>query len=107
MKPIVILFSRFDETLTYAIEEFAKYTERMSGHTLTVTSRHVPVLPRENAEGVIRFGLFADLCGEAFRDQYNGLQPSEHDQTAFEGYAGFPLDLRFSLSFGVIYRINY
>ena len=53
------------------------------------------------------FGLFADLCGEAFRDQYNGLQPSEHDQTAFEGYAGFPLDLRFSLSFGVIYRINY
>ena len=53
------------------------------------------------------FGIFADLCGEAFNDQYNGLQPSEHDQTAFTGYAGFPLDLRLSLSLGVIFRINY
>ncbi|MBO4536597.1 MAG: hypothetical protein J5702_05260 [Bacteroidales bacterium] len=53
------------------------------------------------------FGIFADLCGEAFNDQYNGLQPSEHDQTAYTGYAGFPLDLRVSLSLGVIFRINY
>ena len=53
------------------------------------------------------FGIFADLCGEAFNDRYNGLRPSEHDQTAFTGYAGFPLDLRLSLSLGVIFRINY
>lgn len=53
------------------------------------------------------FGIFADLCGEAFNDRYNGLLPTEHDQTAFTGYAGFPLDLRLSLSLGVIFRINY
>lgn len=53
------------------------------------------------------FGLFADFCTEAFNDQYNGLQPSKQDQTAFTGYAGFPLDMRFSLSLGIIYRINY
>lgn len=53
------------------------------------------------------FGIFADLCGEAYRDRYNGLQPTEQDQTAYTGYAGFPFDLRFSLSLGVIYRLNY
>ena len=53
------------------------------------------------------FGLFADFCGEAFNDQYNGLQPTEQDQTAFAGYAGFPLDVRMSLSLGVIIRMNY
>ena len=61
MKQIVILYSRFDETLDYAVEEFTKYTERMSGYTMTVTGRHVPILPRENEEGVIRFGLLSDL----------------------------------------------
>ena len=58
---MLILFSRFDETLTYAIEEFTKYAERMSDHALTVTSRHVPVLPRENVPGAIRFGLLSDF----------------------------------------------
>lgn len=53
------------------------------------------------------FGVFADFCGEAYNDQYNGLQPTKEDQTAFTGYAGFPLDLRFALSLGVIFRINY
>ena len=43
---------------------------------------------------------------EAYRDNYNGLQPTEHDQTAYTGYAGFPLDLRPMLSLGVIFRIN-
>lgn len=52
------------------------------------------------------FGIFADLCGEAYGDQYNGLQPTERDQGDFSGYAGFPLDLRASLSFGIIFRIN-
>ncbi len=58
---MLILYSRFDETLTYAIEEFTKYAERMSDFTLTVTSRHVPVLPKENVEGAIRFGLLSDF----------------------------------------------
>ena len=52
------------------------------------------------------FGIFVDLCGEAYRDNYNGLQPTEKDQGFFTGYAGFPLDLRFTLSFGVIFRIE-
>ena len=52
------------------------------------------------------FGIFADLCGEAYNDQYNGLQPTKEDQSAYKGYAGFPLDLRAMLSFGVIFRIN-
>lgn len=53
------------------------------------------------------FGFFADFCGEAYNDQYNGLQPTKQDQTHFEGYAGFPLDIRLSLSIGIIYRFNY
>ena len=52
------------------------------------------------------FGIFADLCGEAYRDDYNGLQPTKKDQQHYEGYAGFPLDLRGMRSFGVIFRIN-
>ena len=52
------------------------------------------------------FGIFADLCGEAYKDNYNGLQPSQSDQDQYKGYAGFPLDLRGMLSFGVIFRIN-
>ena len=52
------------------------------------------------------FGIFADLCGEAYRDNYNGLQPTENDQHYFTGYAGFPLDMRFTLSFGIIFRID-
>ena len=52
------------------------------------------------------FGLFADFCGEAYKDHYNGLLPTKEDQTAFTGYAGFPFDLRFSASVGLIFRIN-
>lgn len=52
------------------------------------------------------FGLFIDLCGEAYRDDYNGLQPTKKDQEHYSGYAGFPLDLRAMASFGVIFRIN-
>lgn len=51
-------------------------------------------------------GIFADLSGEAYRDDYNGLQPTSSDHGDSKGYAGFPLDLRASLSFGVIFRIN-
>ena len=52
------------------------------------------------------FVVYADLCGEAYRDDYNGLQPTKEDQSYFKGYAGFPLDLRAMLSFGVIFRVN-
>ena len=52
------------------------------------------------------FGIFADLCGEAFTDRFNGLDPFERDHTAGKGYAGFPFDLRASLSLGVLYRFR-
>jgi hypothetical protein len=50
------------------------------------------------------FGIFADLCGEAFHDRYNGLMPTEQDMERYEGYPGFPLDLRGKFSLGVIYH---
>lgn len=50
------------------------------------------------------FGVYADLCGEAYTDMYNGLMPSKEDQTHYEGYAGFPLDLRGILSLGLVYH---
>lgn len=49
-------------------------------------------------------GLLADLCGEAYTDLYNGLQPSAEDQKQYEGYGGFPLDLRGMLSLGIVYH---
>ena len=57
------------------------------------------------AEYVMRSGIgfFADACGEFYTDQYNGLQPSEEDQQAFEGYAGFPFDVRGLVSLGMVY----
>jgi len=51
-----------------------------------------------------RFGIFADLCGEAYTDSYNGLLPNSDDQTKVDGYAGFPLDLRGLCSLGVLFR---
>lgn len=48
------------------------------------------------------FGVFADFCGEAYTDQYNGLRPSAEEQKAYEGYGGFPLDLRGLISFGIV-----
>lgn len=48
-------------------------------------------------------GFFGDLCGEGYTDMYNGLMPGK-DETGFEGYGGFPLDLRGLLTFGVVYH---
>lgn len=48
-----------------------------------------------------RLGIYMDLCGEAYTDGYNGLKPSETEQQNYQGYAGFPLDLRGLLSLGV------
>ena len=51
------------------------------------------------------FGIFGDLCGEAYTDKYNGLMPGKEELAEnFEGYGGFPLDLRGLISFGVLYR---
>lgn len=50
-------------------------------------------------------GVFGDICGEAYTDKYNGLMPSAEEQANnYEGYGGFPLDLRGLVSVGVLYR---
>lgn len=45
--------------------------------------------------------LFADLCVEAYTDNYNGLRPSDADKVAATGYPGFPFDLRPTFSAGL------
>jgi hypothetical protein len=52
------------------------------------------------------FGFFADLGLEAYHDMYNGLMPSKEEQKSYEGYGGFPLDLRGMLTFGIIYHFQ-
>ena len=51
-------------------------------------------------------GIYADLCGEAYTDAFNCLQPTKQDKesTAYEGYPGFPFDLRGLCSFGVAFH---
>lgn len=49
-------------------------------------------------------GVLVDACSEFYTDRYNGLQPSRSDQGRFDGYGGFPFDLRFILSFGIAYH---
>lgn len=51
-------------------------------------------------------GIFADLCGEAYTDAFNGLRPDKEDQADYEGSAGFPYDLRVVLTFGVSYKFK-
>ena len=51
-------------------------------------------------------GIFADICGEAYTDNYNGLEPWTWDHAKGTGYAGFPLDLRGLASFGILLRFN-
>ena len=50
-------------------------------------------------------GLQLDLCGEAYTDHYNGLEPNKGDQSKVEGYAGFPLDLRGIASVGILFYL--
>ena len=53
------------------------------------------------------FAIYLDVCGEAYADEYNGLLPSLQDQTqTYEGYGGFPFDLRGLVSLGFIYRFR-
>lgn len=51
-------------------------------------------------------GIFADLSGEAYTDNYNGLMPKAEDFDAYQGYAGFPFDLRGLLSLGLVYHFR-
>ena len=51
-------------------------------------------------------GIFADICGEAYNDTFNGLQPFEWDHDKGQGYAGFPVDLRGLVSIGLVLRFN-
>jgi len=46
-------------------------------------------------------GMFFELGGTGFADNYNGLEPGEFDHYG-EGYAGFPLDIKISASIGFI-----
>lgn len=48
------------------------------------------------------FGVFGDVCGEAYTDKYSGLKPDKADQPK-GGYSGLPVDLRGLLTFGCIY----
>ena len=51
------------------------------------------------------FGIYVDLCGEAYLDNYNGLRPTSGDQSQVErGYAGFPFDMRALASLGLIFH---
>lgn len=55
---------------------------------------------------VLQFlGLTVELCGEAYTDHYNGLEPGKKDQSQVDGYAGFPLDLRGIVSLGVLFYL--
>ena len=79
------------------------------GHTFGFTESHHPwqqISPKNTAFGfrggfiaeydfTPSIGVFIDLGGEAYADNYNGLQPAKTDQENYKGYAGFPLDLRF------------
>ena len=49
-----------------------------------------------------RFGLFADLCGEAYTDSYNGINPV--GEVNEKGRPGFPLDMRGVLSCGLVFH---
>ena len=58
------------------------------------------------AEYVFKSGLgvFADLRGEAFFDNFNGLEPTDADHNNRPGYAGFPFDLRAKALLGISFR---
>ena len=87
-------------------------------HTFGFTDAHHPwqkVTPRNTVFGcrlgfIAEYtfnnglGFFGDFCGEAYNDQYNGLQPSKEEQKSYEGYGGFPLDLRGLVTLGIVYH---
>ena len=89
-----------------------------AAHTFRFTDAKHPwqkVVPRNTVFG-FRFGfiaeytfdsglgIFGDLCGEAYTDMYNGLMPTAEEQKEYEGYGGFPLDLRGLVTAGIVYH---
>ena len=74
-----------------------------------VTKKNTPIGMRFGFIGEYDFsnglGIYVDICGEAYMDNYNGLKPNEPDHQG-EGYAGFPMDLRALASFGIIYHFK-
>ena len=50
-------------------------------------------------------GVFADICGEAYGDLYNGLMPTNRLVDYLRGYAGFPFDLRGHVSLGLVFHL--
>ena len=94
------------------------------GHTYDFTDSHHPwqtayMTSPNNAFG-FRFGfiaeyllpesigIYADITGEAYTDTFNGLRPGKEERKGsdrdYEGYPGFPLDLRGLCSFGVAFH---
>jgi len=51
------------------------------------------------------FGIFADICGEAYGDNYNGMRPTGRFVDYLNGYAGFPFDLRGHVSLGLVFHL--
>lgn len=50
------------------------------------------------------WGLFADLCGEGFMDNFNGKEPKNKFVKGRRGYPGFPFDMRGTLSGGLVFH---
>lgn len=88
------------------------------GHTYGFTDAHHPWQKVTDPNTVFGFrfgaiaeynvtdhiGLIADLSGEAYTDKYNGLMPKPEEQRWYDGYGGFPMDLRGIIFLGVLYR---
>ena len=49
-------------------------------------------------------GILVDACGEFYGDTYDCLLPTLDDHGSYRGYAGFPFDMRFTLSLGIAYH---
>ena len=51
-------------------------------------------------------GIYADLTAEAYTDTFNGLRPGKEERSGkgYEGYPGFPFDLRGLCSIGVAFH---
>ena len=103
----------------YSFFRFKLYGGMGFGHTFNMTESNHPWQDVSDPNTVFGFrfgaifeynitdhiGIFGDLCGEAYTDKYNGLMPSAKEQAEdFEGYGGFPLDLRGLVSVGFLYR---
>lgn len=49
-------------------------------------------------------GILVDACGEFYTDTYDCLMPAWDEHQPYRGYAGFPFDMRFTLSLGIAYH---